>query len=202
MWPLISENLSVVCSMLRPLIGWKRMVTKRRTEHSMKSAKTFRRLLNGTWPTRLASQSCFTGTISKKERNKFRIWPLFFFRFPAPIKAFYMQKCKDDPKFTESVDILMPNVGEIVGGSMRMDNEQELIDAYRKEGLDPSAYYWYTDQRKFGTCEHGGYGLGVERFLCWILNRYHIRDVCLYPRFLGRCKPWKYTVNFIETHFS
>ncbi|KAI0049674.1 asparaginyl-tRNA synthetase [Auriscalpium vulgare] len=119
--------------------------------------------------------------------------PIFLYGFPAELKSFYMKKMAGAEQgghvFTESCDLLMPGVGEIVGGSMRISDMAELMAGYKREGIDPAPYYWFTDQRKYGTCEHGGYGLGVERFLAWLAKRYTVRECSLYPRWPSRATP-------------
>ncbi|WVR08241.1 asparagine-tRNA ligase [Kwoniella sp. DSM 27419] len=112
--------------------------------------------------------------------------PIMLIHFPKLLKSFYMKALKTAPDFTESVDVLMPGVGEVVGGSMRIADLDELMAGYKREGIPPEPYYWFTDQRKYGTTEHGGYGL---RFLAWILKRYTVRECSLYPRWMGRATP-------------
>ncbi|WVQ96172.1 asparagine-tRNA ligase [Kwoniella sp. CBS 9459] len=115
--------------------------------------------------------------------------PIMLIHFPKALKSFYMKALESAPDFTESVDILVPGVGEVVGGSMRIADLEELMAGYRREGIPHEPYYWFTDQRKYGTTEHGGYGLGVERFLAWLLKRYTVRECSLYPRWMGRATP-------------
>ncbi|MHA1451190.1 MAG: amino acid--tRNA ligase-related protein, partial [Candidatus Hodarchaeales archaeon] len=115
--------------------------------------------------------------------------PTFLIKFPVSMKPFYMKRNAEDPTRTNSVDLLIPNVGEIVGGSQREDDYEALMKHLAEEGLDPEPYYWYTDLRKYGSCVHSGYGFGLERFIMWILDLDHIREACLFPRLINRLSP-------------
>ncbi len=115
--------------------------------------------------------------------------PIFLCRFPTEMKPFYTQRDLVNPLVTESVDLLVPGVGEVIGGSMRSWDLDHILEGLVKEGIDPSTYYWYNDLRKYGSNPHGGWGLGVERYICYLLGLDHIRDSCLFPRFTGRASP-------------
>ncbi len=115
--------------------------------------------------------------------------PVFITHFPTGMKPFYMKLNEDNPSVMNAADLLLPNVGEIIGGSQREDDLEILVQRMSEEGLDLKPYYWYLDQRKYGTVPHSGFGLGLERFVQALLNLDHIREACLYPRLINRATP-------------
>jgi asparaginyl-tRNA synthetase len=107
--------------------------------------------------------------------------PLFVIDYPKDIKAFYM-RLNDDGKTVAAMDLLVPGVGEIIGGSQREERYDVLEARLREKGIDPEGYRWYMELRRFGGCRHAGFGLGFERILMYLTGMSNIRDVISYPR--------------------
>ncbi len=107
--------------------------------------------------------------------------PVFVTDYPRGIKAFYM-KVNPDQKTVRAMDLLVPGVGEIIGGSQREEDYDTLLERMTEMGLDPKEYWWYLDTRKYGTVPHSGYGLGFERMIMYMTGMSNIRDVIPFPR--------------------
>lgn len=113
--------------------------------------------------------------------------PVVVVDYPAAIKAFYM-KLNDDRRTVRAMDVLVPRIGEIIGGSEREDRYDVLIDRMREVGLNPDDYSWYLDIRRFGTVPHAGFGLGFERTVQFVTGMQNIRDVIPFPRTPGNAE--------------
>ncbi|HAT61801.1 MAG TPA: asparagine--tRNA ligase [Prevotella sp.] len=107
--------------------------------------------------------------------------PVIMTDYPSEIKAFYMKK-NSDGKTMQGTDVLFPRIGEIIGGSVREENYQKLLDEIEARNMDMSSYNWYLDTRKYGSCPHGGFGLGFERLILFVTGMQNIRDVIPFPR--------------------
>jgi asparaginyl-tRNA synthetase len=113
--------------------------------------------------------------------------PVILYDYPRTLKPFYM-RVNDDGKTVRAMDVLLPGVGEIIGGSQREERLEVLEERMREQKLSPETYWWYLDLRRFGTVPHSGFGLGLERTLLFITGMSNIRDVIPFPRTPGNAE--------------
>jgi asparaginyl-tRNA synthetase len=113
--------------------------------------------------------------------------PVIVTDYPKNIKAFYM-RLNDDDKTVRAMDVLVPRVGEIIGGSQREERYEVLLRRLRQTGLDETPYWWYLDLRRYGTVPHSGFGLGLERMMMYLTGLKNIRDVIPFPRTPGNAE--------------
>ena len=116
--------------------------------------------------------------------------PVMVHRYPAQIKAFYMEPDPNRPELALCVDVLAPEgYGEIIGGSQRMASHELLLKRIHEHGLPEAAFKWYLDLRKYGGVPHGGFGMGIERAVAWICGLEHVRETIPFARTLHRLYP-------------
>jgi asparaginyl-tRNA synthetase len=116
--------------------------------------------------------------------------PVMVHRYPAKVKAFYMEPDPQRPDLALCVDVLAPEgYGEIIGGSQRMASYELLLERIHEHNLPEEAFQWYLDLRKFGSVPHGGFGMGIERAVAWICGLEHVRETIPFPRMLYRLYP-------------
>ena len=116
--------------------------------------------------------------------------PVFVHHYPVGIKAFYMKRDPDDDSLSLSVDMIGPEgIGELIGGGQREDDYDILLKRIRENKLSEDAYKWYLDLRKYGTCPHSGFGLGIERAIAWVCGIKHVRETIPFPRMLEKVYP-------------
>jgi asparaginyl-tRNA synthetase len=113
--------------------------------------------------------------------------PVFVTDYPREIKAFYMRR-NEDGRTVAAMDLLVPKVGELIGGSQREERLDVLEQAIRESGLPLAEYQWYLDTRRYGTAPHAGFGLGFERMVMYATGMQNIRDVVPFPRTPGSCE--------------
>jgi asparaginyl-tRNA synthetase len=116
--------------------------------------------------------------------------PVMIHRYPAKVKAFYMEPDPQRPDLALCVDVLAPEgYGEIIGGSQRMASYELLLQRIHEHNLPEEAFKWYLDLRRFGSVPHGGFGMGIERAVAWICGLEHVRETIPFPRMLYRLYP-------------
>jgi asparaginyl-tRNA synthetase len=145
----------------------------------LKSGESFQYPVSWGMDLQSEHERCLTERIFKK--------PVIVYDYPKEIKAFYMRQ-NDDGKTVGAMDILVPGIGELVGGSEREEREDVLSARMKECGLDEAKYSWYLDLRKYGGAPHAGFGLGFERLMLFVTGMQNIRDVIPFPRYPGNAE--------------
>jgi asparaginyl-tRNA synthetase len=127
---------------------------------------------------------------SERELTRNNEKPIFIIGYPIRVKPFYVKEDPHNAGVGLAADMLAPSgFGEIISGGLREENISSITKRIEKEGLNPHAYKWYLELRKYGSVPHGGFGLGIERLMRWIINEEDIKDTVLFPRTMSRLMP-------------